>query len=111
MAGTYLLEMQLMDGSTFATSQLPCPHPRALALLEPKQSHSLRIDDTAETSDKKYQKEKNTLVADLESEVNAMTLAYAAKLGSVSQNTNVGTQKVDGSECLSSPFPIRTYGL
>lgn len=40
-----------------------------------------------------------------------MTLAYAAKLGSVSQNTNVGTQKIDGSESLSSPFPIQTYGL
>ena len=40
---------------------------------------------------------RNTVVADSESRVNAMTLTYAAKLGPVTRNTNVGSQKIDGS--------------
>lgn len=110
MAGTNLLEMQLMDQRL----------PRANCLV-----HTLRLwlclslnslipcvlTIQSRPSIRNIKKRKNTLVADLESEINAMTLAYAAKLGSVSQNTNVGTQKIDGSESLSSPFPIQTYGL
>ncbi len=38
------------------------------------------------------------------SEVNAMTLAYIAKLGLITQKTNVGAQKIDFS-------PLETHGI
>ncbi len=38
------------------------------------------------------------------SEVNAMTLAYAAKLGLTTRKTSVGTQKIDG-------LPLETHGI
>ena len=41
---------------------------------------------------------------DSESEVKAMTLAYAAQIGLTTRKTSVGAQKIDGS-------PLETYGM
>ncbi len=47
---------------------------------------------------------RNTVVAHLGSEVNAMTPTYSAKVGIVTRKTNVGAQKINGSALV-------TYGM
>ena len=51
-----------------------------------------------------FQAQQVEALVDSGSEVNAMTPAFAAKLGLSTQPTNVGAQKIDGSA-------LKTYGM
>lgn len=59
MTGTNRLEMQLKDQRWPRANLLTHTiEAKAQAYVEPKPSHSLRIDDTAEASNEKNRKEK-----------------------------------------------------
>ena len=54
---------------------------------------------------------RNTVVADLEGETNAMTPTYAAKLGLTTHKTDVDAQRIDGSALVTYEMVIAGFSV